>query len=274
MPISAEDFNFIQDFIRQRSAIVIEPGKEYLVESRLLSVMRQEGFDSLATLVRTLRTRSFDGLHKKVIEAMTTNETSWFRDFHPFESLKSKIMPELIRNRSVVRSLNIWCAACSSGQEPYSIAMLIRENFPTLASWKIHILATDLSTEMVGRARQGRFNQIEINRGLPAPLLIKYFTMHGPEWTIKDELRSMIDFRAFNLAEAWPLLPEMDIVFLRNVLIYFDVETKKAIFGKLRRLLRQDGYLFLGSAETTFNLDDNFERLQFDKSGCYRQRQT
>jgi chemotaxis protein methyltransferase CheR len=272
MPIHTDDFSYIQNLVHQRSAIVIETGKEYLVESRLLPLLRHEGFDSLSSLVRALRLRGYDGLHQKVVEAMTTNETSWFRDFHPFETLKKEIIPDMMKKRSATRALNIWCAACSSGQEPYSIAILLREHFPALASWKVRILATDLSSEMVTRARLGKYNQIEINRGLPAPILVKYFSMYGPEWTIKDDLRRLMEFRVLNLADTWPPMGDMDIVFLRNVLIYFNIQTKKEIFSKLRRLLRMDGYLFLGSAETTFNLDDSFERTQFDKTGCYRRR--
>jgi chemotaxis protein methyltransferase CheR len=272
MPLNNADFDFICKLVRDRSAIVLDAGKEYLVESRLLPLARSEGCASLQDLVLRLRTQSTNGLQQKVIEAMTTNETSFFRDLHPFEALKKVLLPELMRKREGERRLNFWCGASSSGQEPYTIAILLREHFPTLANWSVQFLATDLSVEMVERARAGRYSQLEVNRGMPAPLLVKYFQRHGVEWRVKDELRKMVEFRPMNLVESWGAMPELDIIFLRNVLIYFDVPTKKAVLGKIRRVLRPDGYLFLGAAETTLNLDDGFERMQFDKAGCYRLR--
>jgi len=226
----------------------------------------------LQDLVARLRAQPFNGLHQKVVEAMTTNETSFFRDVHPFEALKKAVLPELIKKRATERKLNMWCAASSSGQEPYTMAMILREHFPTLANWTVRFIASDISMEMLERARAGRYSQLELNRGMPAPLLVKYFQRQGMEWQIKEDLRRMVEFRQMNLADTWPSLPEMDLVFMRNVLIYFDVPTKKEILGKVRRLLRPDGYLFLGIAETTLNLDGAFERVQFDKSGCYRLR--
>ena len=274
MSLSAQEFNYIRDLVRQRSAIVLDTGKEYLVESKLLPVVRRAGLPTLSDLVARLQMQPASPLHRQVIEAMTTNETTFFRDFHPFEALKTAIIPEIMSNRAASRTLDIWCGACSSGQEPYTIAILIREHFPQLASWELRLLGTDLSTEMLERARAGVYNQIEINRGLPAALLVKFFSMHGPEWHIKDELRQMVEFRELNLAGTWPALTGMDLICLRNVLIYFDNETKKSILGKIRRLLRPDGYLFLGSAETTLNLDEDFERVQPEKAGCYRLRRT
>lgn len=272
MSLNSVDFDYICKFIRARSAIVLEAGKEYLVESRLLPVARGEGCTSLQDLVVRLRTQPSNGLHQKVIEAMTTNETSFFRDLHPFEALRKLLVPELIAKREKERTLNLWCAASSSGQEPYTVAMLLREHFPSLTNWTVRFLATDLSMEMVERARTGRFSQLEVNRGVPAPLLVKYFQRLGVEWQVKDELRRMVEFRQLNLIDSWPSLPEFDIIFIRNVLIYFDVPTKKAILAKVRRVLRPDGYLFLGAAETTLNIDEGFERLQFEKAGCYRLR--
>jgi chemotaxis protein methyltransferase CheR len=242
------------------------------VESRLLPIVRSEGLASLSDLVARLRSPLANGLQQKVVEAMTTNETSFFRDLYPFDALKKTLMPELIAKREKERKLNFWCGASSSGQEPYTIAILLREHFPALANWSFRFLATDLSVEMVERACAGRYTQLEVNRGMPAPLLVKYFQRNGVEWQVKDEVRKMVEFRCMNLADSWMTMPEMDVVFLRNVLIYFDVPTKKAILGKIRRILRPDGYLFLGAAETTLNLDDGFERMQFDKAGCYRLR--
>jgi chemotaxis protein methyltransferase CheR len=186
--------------------------------------------------------------------------------------LKKTLLPELMQKREKERKLNFWCGASSSGQEPYTIAILLREHFPMLANWSFRFLATDLSVEMVEKARAGRYSQLEVNRGMPAPLLVKYFQRHGVEWQVKDELRKVVEFRPMNLVESWLSMSEMDVIFMRNVLIYFDVPTKKAILSKVRRVLRSDGYLFLGAAETTLNLDDSFERMQFDKAGCYRLR--
>jgi len=272
MSISHAGFEYISSLVRQHSSIVLDSGKEYLVDQRLTSVAQEEGFASIEELAGWLRARSFNGVHLKVVEAMTTNETSFFRDFHPFEVLRRVTLPDLISRRGGERQLNIWCAACSSGQEPYSIAIVLREHFPALLNWNLRMLATDLSRKMLARAQMGRFNQLEVNRGLPANLLTKYFENRGIEWQVKDAIRKMIEFQVVNLTAPWPFLPAMDLVFMRNVLIYFDVQTKKTTLAKVRRLLKPDGYLFLGGAETTINLDDSFERLQFERSSCYRLR--
>jgi chemotaxis protein methyltransferase CheR len=268
--IAPDDFGYVRTLVRQRSAIVLEEGKEYLVESRLSAVAREEGFGSVERLIAELRAHPGNGLQRRVIEAMTTNETTFFRDIHPFDALRQTLLPELIQGRATQRELSIWCAASSSGQEPYSIAMLIREHFPVLAGWKVRILGTDLSGEMVERARQGRYSQLEVNRGLPAPLLVKYFRRQGLEWQLSDEIRGMVEYRELNLNEPWPTLPPADLVFLRNVLIYFDVDTKRTILGRVRRVLRPDGYLFLGGAETTMNLDDAYQRVPIGRAVCYR----
>jgi chemotaxis protein methyltransferase CheR len=272
MSLSHNDFECIRALVLKRAAIVLEAGKEYLVESRLVPLARQEGFASLQELIAQLRAHPCDGLYSKVVEAMTTNETSFFRDTHPFEALKNIVLPDLLTRRAHERQLHLWCAASSSGQEPYTLAMLLREHFLTLASWTLRFIASDISHEMLARARAGRYSKLEVNRGLPATFLVKYFQKQGVEWQIKEELRRMIEFRYINLVETWPSLPPMDLILMRNVMIYFNVETKKAILGKVRRLLRPDGYLFLGGAETTMNLDNAFERVEFDKSGCYRLR--
>ncbi len=270
MAISAPDFDFIRKLIHERSAIVIEPGKEYLVEARLQPLAQREGFPSIQELVAKLRSDRYNCLHQKVVDAMTTNETSFFRDIHPFETMKKIIVPEIMGKRAATKEFNIWCGASSSGQEPYTIAMLLRENFPELAKWKIYFMASDISQEMLTRSRNGMYSQLEINRGLPAVYMVKYFQRVGMEWQIKEDLRKLIEFREINLCGNWPLIPKLDIIFMRNVLIYFDVNTKKTILGKIRQILKPDGYLFLGAAETTLNLDDNFMRMNFPQSGCYR----
>jgi chemotaxis protein methyltransferase CheR len=272
MPLSQTEFNFIRRLVLDQSAIVLEEDKGYLIESRLLPLARRAGLASLNLLVQKLQVEPFHGLHRQAVEAMTTNETSFFRDFHPFEALKKFVLPDLIARRAAEREINFWCAASSSGQEPYSLAMLIRESFPQLLNWKVGILATDLSTDILARAREGRYSQLEVNRGLPATLLVKYFQKRGGDWCLRDDIRHMVDYQIFNLASGWPSLPRTDVVMLRNVLIYFGIETKKEILARVRMVLKPDGYLFLGGAETTFSIDERFERIQFDRATCYRIR--
>jgi chemotaxis protein methyltransferase CheR len=268
--MTPDDFQFICKLLLEASAIVLEPGKEYLVESRLAPVVRRLELGSITELVARLRAPGSFGLVSQVIDALVTTETSFFRDVHPFESLKKTVVPDLMRRRAGERRLAIWCAASSTGQEPYSLAMLLREHFPELRSWNVLLLATDLSREVLARAREGRYNQMEVNRGLPAPLLLKYFEQHGTHWHLKEEIRKLVDFREMNLSQPWPALPRMDLILNRNVMIYFDVITKKSILGRTARLLRPDGYLLLGGSETTFNLDDSFQRVEALKAGFYR----
>ncbi len=270
MTISANDFQYISKLVLDLSAIVLETGKEYLVESRIRPLAKKEGFESIEELVQSLRRAPKNGLSTKVVDAMTTNETSFFRDIHPFETLKKHIIPDLMKKREATRELNIWSGASSSGQEPYTFTMVLRENFPELRNWKINYISSDISHEMLDRCRKGIYSQLEVNRGLPATLMVKYFERNGTEWQIKEDLRKMIDFRYLNLCENWPIMPKMDLVLLRNVLIYFDVEMKKTILSKIQKLLKPDGYLFLGAAETTLNLNESFERMDYKQSGCYR----
>lgn len=264
------DFDFVRTFVRDQAAIVLEPGKEYLVESRLITLARKENIPTVDALVAKLRSEPNNGLQRKVLDSMTTNETSFFRDVHPFEALKKSILPELIERNRQTRKLNFWCGAASTGQEPYSVLMLMADHFPDLLNWEMKFIATDLSLDVLARAKAGCYNQLEVNRGLPAALLVKHFTRTSSEWKIKDDLRRRVEFRELNLVSDWPLMPQLDIVFLRNVLIYFDVATKKTILGKIRRLLRPGGYLMLGGAETTLNIDDSFERVALDRTSCYR----
>ncbi|MBK8508444.1 MAG: protein-glutamate O-methyltransferase CheR [Candidatus Competibacteraceae bacterium] len=272
--LSQHDFNYIRDLVRRRSAIVLETDKRYLIETRLTPLAQQTGFTSLQELIASLRRDPGDNLQCQVVEAMTTHETSFFRDGHPFETLKTAVFPELLARRPLGQALTVWCAACSSGQEPFSVAMLAREHFPDLIKGRLRIFATDLSGLVLERARAGLYSQIEINRGLPAALLARYFDKQGLHWRLKSEIRRMVDFQQSNLIEGWPNFPTLDVIFLRNVLIYFGVETKRAILAKVRRLLKPDGYLFLGSSETTLNLDTAFEPISLGKTVCYQLRQT
>ena len=281
MPIDAVDFNYVRNLVRDQAAIVLDDHKAYLVEARLAPLVRQQGCASIAELPQGLRDRPFNQLHRQVVEAMTTNETSFYRDRMPFDALKSHIIPALMEKRAGTRAINIWCCACSSGQEPYSIAMLLREHFPSLITWDVRILGTDLSIEILEKAKTGRYSKMAlralkragtVNRGLPITLLIKYFENVGLEWRIRELIRQRVKFQPMNLIERWPPMPTMDIVFLRNVLIYFDVETKRKILRQIRQILRPDGYLFLGTAETTMNLDEAYERVVIENAACYQLR--
>jgi chemotaxis protein methyltransferase CheR len=272
MSINADDFEFVRTMVRTQAGIILEPGKEYLVESRLLPLAKREGFESIAELVGKVRGPLGIGLSPKIVDAMTTNETTFFRDVEPFEVLRKFVLPELIEKNKLTRRLSIWYAASSTGQEPYSVSMLIREHFPQLLSWDLQQLATDISPSVLARAREGLYGQVEINRGLPANYLVRYFSKQGNQWQLKESVRKMVRFEELNLIRPWPPMPNADIVMIRNVMIYFDVEAKKQILARIRRVLRPNGYLFLGGAETTMNLDDSFVRQQYERAGCYRPR--
>jgi chemotaxis protein methyltransferase CheR len=269
MTLTRDDFEFLRGLLHRQSAITLDDGKEYLAQTRLLTLARKEGLDSVSELITRLRVDRGHALTGKVVEAMTTNETSFFRDFHPFETLRSVVLPDLIRRRSRQRRLRTWSAACSSGQEPYSLAMIIREHFPELQNWDLEILASDLSTEMVERARAGRYSQLEVNRGIPAPFLLRHFRRDGLHWQIDDSIRRMVDFRPINLIQPWPSMAPLDLIFLRNVLIYFDADSKKKTLSEIARVLQPDGYVFLGGSETPMFTNDLFERIG-GEGGGYR----
>ncbi|WP_116115100.1 CheR family methyltransferase [Austwickia chelonae] len=270
MSISGTDVDFISQVVRARAAIVLDRSKEYLIESRLQTLARERGDASVAELVSKLRQQPNGPLRDQVVEAMTTNETSFFRDIHPFRALSDTILPDLLVQRGRERSLSIWCAASSSGQEPYTIAMLVQELIGADPSWRVRLLATDIDTQMLHRTKEGIYNQFEVNRGLPAQLLVRYFARHGMNYQIDVRLRNMVETKFLNLAEPLPPMPPMDIVFLRNVLIYFDVETKKKILAQVKKVLRPDGYLFLGGAETTMNVDEQWVRHTVGRATVYR----
>jgi chemotaxis protein methyltransferase CheR len=266
MTCSVEDFEFVRRLLRERSAIAIEPGKEYLVEARLAPLARREGLASVADLVRVLRSGA-SRLTTAVVEAMTTNETSFFRDIHPFEALRTEVIPRILSANGGSR-LAMWSAAAATGQEAYSLALLVREHFRHLTN--VTILGTDLSQGVLDRARSGRFTQLEVNRGLPASLLVRYFSQDGVEWQIDDSVRRMVTFRQANLAQPLIGIPPMDIIFLRNVLIYFDAETKRRVLAEIARVLRPGGFLFLGGPETTYGIDPSYERFQVGRTVCYQ----
>jgi chemotaxis protein methyltransferase CheR len=268
--ISSQSFDFLAALVLRESAIVIDKSKSYLLESRLLPLVRANALTNIDHLVEMLKRPGAAPLADSVLDAMTTNETSFFRDLHPFDAMRTHLIPELIEKRSKERVLNIWSNACSSGQEVFSIAMLLKEHFPELAGWRVRLTATDLSKKILEKAQSGIFTQTEINRGLPLPMVLKHFQRSGVNWKISDEIRNMVDFRVLNLVQPWPLtMPKMDIVFLRNVLIYFSVETKREILTKVHRILENDGVLLLGGAETTMNLNVPFERRIIDRATAY-----
>jgi chemotaxis protein methyltransferase CheR len=265
-----QDFDAVRRLLQEHSAIALDDSKQYLVETRLAPLLRRRNLRSIGELLAQLRGQPDIGLLRQIVEALVTTESSFFRDHHPFESLRKVVLPDLIQRRRSERRLEIWCAATAHGQEPYSLALLIREHFPELAGWQVRLLASDLSREALARAREGRYSQIEVNRGLPASLLVRYFEQHGTEWQLQQAVRSMVEFREINLAKPWPSLPRLDLVLIRNVMIYFDVGTKKVILGRIAQLLRPDGYLLLGGAETTINLDSSYRRVEPLKSGFYQ----
>lgn len=264
------DFEFVRGLVKRHAAISLDDSKRYLVAARLLPVARQHGLASVEGLVAALRTTPFGDLHLRTVEAIATTETSFFRDLHPFNALRDEVLPRLIRRRQSSRSLVIWSAACSSGQEPYSVAMLIREHFPQLLDWNVQILASDLSRTMLERGHDGVYQQHEVNRGLPARLLVRHFRQHGGRWHATPELRRMVRFFHQNIIRDWTMVPQVDLLLMRNVLIYFDVEDRRTILARTRRHLRDDGYLLLGSAETTLNLDERFRRVRIDRAVFYQ----
>ena len=269
MSLSPTEADFVRKLVYDRSAIVLDESKEYLIKSRLESLALETGHESIDALLGETR-RGTVGLESKVVEALTTNETSFFRDVAPFECLKKNLLPKVLEKRQTSRSLTIWCAACSTGQEPYSISMLLHEHFPNLADWNVRIFGTDISDQVLERARSGRYRQLEVNRGLPATMLIKYFTRSGTQWEVAEHVRKRVEFSNLNLIGEWKLSRRPDIVFLRNVLIYFDVPTKRKILERVAREMIRDGGLFLGASETTLNIDPQWTRVGCDKAGYYQ----
>lgn len=255
---SPENYAFLQEYIHRESGISLGADKLYLFKNRLQPVIEQQGLKSLDDLCNRLRSGAPEALRRAVVESITTHETLFFRDPAVFEMLRGDLLPELIKKHAADKALRIWCAACSSGQEPYSLAMMLLEL--GLADWNVQILATDLSTQILKRAQAGQFLQIEVNRGLPASLLVKYFQRAGLEWQVKEPVRRMVRFLAFDLRHNMQGMGPYDLIFCRNVLIYFEVETRKRILAGLRKSLAPGGYLLLGASETTFNLDDGFVR--------------
>jgi chemotaxis protein methyltransferase CheR len=267
-PLADENFQFVRDLLAREAAIIIEKGKEYLVETRLASVATRHGFVSVNALIQKMRLTpaTLSPLHNDTIEALTTNETLFFRDLNPFDALRDHVIPQF-RARKPGATFTLWSAASSTGQEAYSVAMLLAEHFPDLPA---RIIGTDLSPAVVARARAGLYQQIEVNRGLPAKLLVKYFQQVGPGWQLCDAIRRRAEFREMNLIKPWPVLPTADVVMLRNVMIYFDVEVRRRILTRVKSVLAPGGYLILGGSETTVTIDPTYKPTPVGRATFYQ----
>ncbi|GJL84295.1 MAG: chemotaxis protein methyltransferase [Micavibrio sp.] len=262
------DFDIYRDLLKERSGLVLTQDKAYLVESRLGPVAKKWEFASLEAMTGALQAVPDKNLVNDIIEAMTTNETSFFRDIKPFDLFRDTVLPYMLKNRVNQRKIKIWCAAASSGQEPYSLAMVTKEQGSVFSGWDISIKATDISSDILDQARNGVYSQFEVQRGLPITMLMKHFTQDDEKWRLNDDIRKMIQFEYFNLLDSMAALGTFDIIFCRNVLIYFDEETKAQIFEKMSKIIAPDGFLFLGGAETVLGITDTFKPVK-EKRGLY-----
>jgi chemotaxis protein methyltransferase CheR len=262
------DYDYLRKLLKERSGLVLSADKQYLVESRLLPLARKVGAPHLSDLVAKLKAPAAEPLIVDVVEAMTTNESFFFRDKIPFDHFREFMLPNLIKARAAQRRIRIWCAAASTGQEPYSLAMILKEMAVQVAGWRIEILATDLSNEVLEKARAGLYSQFEAQRGLPIQMLMKYFTQAGETWQISPEIKAMVQYRPLNLLADFSHLGGFDVVFCRNVLIYFDQTTKVGVLERLARITESSGYLVLGAAETVVGLTEVFKPVA-ERRGLY-----
>jgi chemotaxis protein methyltransferase CheR len=268
-----EDFQFLSKLVKDRSGLVLSEDKSYLLESRLMPVARKRGLKDLEEIVKTLKTRMDNALAEDITEAMTTNESFFFRDIKPFDIFKDVVLPNLIKERAAKKTIRIWCAAASSGQEPYSIAMILKEAAAQLTGWRIEIIGTDISREILEKAKKGHYSQFEVQRGLPMQLLVKYFKKKDDQWEIDPAIKSMVQYKEFNLLDAMTSMGTFDVVFCRNVLIYFDQETKGEVLGRMVKQMADDSVLYLGGAETVLGISDAFKPVKglrgvYSKSGA------
>lgn len=259
--MNVSDFELIGQILKERSGLALTKEKAYLLESRLNPVARKWNFAGFDELAAAIRNSKDEDLLVDVTEAMTTNESFFFRDQKPFDQFRDVILPQLLERRQAQRQIRIWSAACSSGQEPYTVAMLLKEQAPQLNGWRIDIVATDLSNEILDKAKEGMYSQFEVQRGLPIALLVKYFKQVGDRWQIDAGIRQMVDFKQFNLLNDMASLGRFDVVFCRNVLIYFEPQTKTEVLSKIADLMPEDGFLYLGGAETVLGTTDRFQLL-------------
>lgn len=273
MSINDTDFTFYQNFLYEKSGLAIRKEKIYLLESRLTPLAKKEGFETLEKLTEKLKLGTDKNLENLVIDAMTTNETLFFRDDRPFRYFKTHLVPKMEEIRDTTKSMRIWSAACSTGQEPYSIIMSLLENLKAPDLWRIHMLGTDISDSALTQAKEGIFNQFEIQRGMPIQLLMKYFTQEDTKWRIQDKIRKMVKYENFNLLEPMEKYGTFDMIFCRNVLIYFDAETKAKILKAMIKRLAPDGYLFLGGSETAIGICPELE-ISTECPGLYTLKNT
>ena len=263
------DVELFRRVLKDRSGLVLTDDKSYLLESRLAPVARRRGLASVGVLARELRGKPDGGLVRDIVEAMTTNESLFFRDVKPFEQFRTIVLPYILKTRAASRTIRLWSAACAAGQEPYSLAMILHEERASLGGWQVGLVASDLSSEMVERAKAGVYTQFEVQRGLALKHLVNYFEPEADRWHLKPLIRDMVHFRVANLLDDLSSFGRMDAIFCRNVLIYFDQATKEQILDRLARLLPRDGFLFLGGAETTLGISTRFEPVP-DQRGLYR----
>ena len=259
--MNTSDFELVSRLVKDRSGLMLSEDKAYLLESRLNPVARRHGFKGIDELVQAIRVSREEGLLKDVTEAMTTNESFFFRDTKPFDQFRELVLPHILKERAAKKSFRIWSAACSNGQEAYSLAMIVKEKGAALAGWNIDIIGTDLSDEVLAKAKEGRYSQFEVQRGLPINLLVKYFNQDQDIWQIDDSLRRMVKFKSFNLLDSPASLGSFDVVFCRNVLIYFDRDTKASVLKNIAKLMPPDGFLYLGGAETVLGISDHFQLI-------------
>lgn len=253
------EFEYLKNFLKERSGLVLSNDKQYLVESRLLPIARSSKLETLSAVIGVLRKGTNKALETDVVEAMTTNESFFFRDKTPFDHFNETMLPGLLERRAKTRQIKIWCAAASTGQEPYSLAICLKEAQTKIAGWRTRILGTDLSNEVLDKAKAGLYSQFEVQRGLPIQMLLKYFDQKGDMWQINAGMRAMVEWKKLNLLDSFSHLGEFDIIFCRNVLIYFDQQTKTEILSRVAKSLPDDGYLVLGAAETVVGLTDAFK---------------
>ena len=267
------DYEFLRKLLKERSGLDLSPDKQYLVESRLIPLARRISLPGITELVQKIKAGSAEALTAEVVEAMTTNETFFFRDKIPFDHFRDTVMPALLAARAGERRIRIWCAAASTGQEPYSLAICLKEMKERLAGWRIDILGTDLSTAVLEKAKGGLYTQFEVQRGLPIQLLVKHFTQAGELWQLNADIRAMVQHRQLNLLQDFGHLGTFDVIFCRNVLIYFDQETKVGIFERLAKVTEPDGFMVLGAAESVVGISDAF-KPHAERRGLYRPNTT
>ncbi len=259
--MNISDFDIYKDILKEKSGLVISQDKSYLLDSRLNPVAKKWGYENMAAMTHVLRGVPPKDLVNDIVEAMTTNETSFYRDLKPFEILKNHVLPYYAAQQGHSKTLKVWCAAASSGQEPYTVAMTLLEEQAKMPGWKFEITATDISNEVLDQAREGLYSQFEVQRGLPITHLMKYFTQKEDKWEINQQLKDMIDYKYFNLLDPMASLGQYDIIFCRNVLIYFDQPDKKDIMERAKKQMAQDGFFFLGGAETVLGITDEFKAV-------------